>query len=367
MNDVLRSVMQDRRKLAVVAGLLLLLAAVIAFVVMGAGEAQPAAAGPLVEEPDEVDEEPEPEVEPTPVGLGVLTGAPVYDEEALTRPVVATKIENSEAARPQSGLEQADVVFEELVEGGVTRFLALYQSEVPERVGPIRSARPEDASVLPAYDAMLYMSGARAEVVDMLRSAGVNAIREDGTVMRRDPSRRAPHNVYAAGDTMFSYASSRVGEPQPSGFTFSETVPDGATRCADPCEQEPGEELSVALSRVAVTGFEYDEDAGVYRRFQNGAPQVVTGDGQVGADNVVVLGTRVGDGGCCDSAGNRYTATILQGEGAAVVYRDGKRFDARWSKPSANAHFTLTTDDGRVLDLKPGRSWVLFAPASALP
>ncbi len=353
MTDVVRSLLHGRRLVATLTVLVLAAVSAVALVLAGSGQAQPAASGRLNEEPEE-----EPDADPTPVGTAALTGMPVHDEEVLERPVVAAKIENTAAARPQAGLDTADIVFEELVEGGVTRFLALFQSEVPDSVGPIRSGRPEDAVVLPAYDPMLYFSGARAEVIAQIRSAGIDFLAEDGAVMRRDPGRSAPHNVFAAGEAMFSYAADRVGQARPGGFAFAEQAPAGGGT---------GAEVTVAMSPVSVTSFQFDGDAGLYRRFQNGSPQQVTGGGEVGADNVVVLGMRIGDGGCCDTSGSRYTATTVHGEGDAVVYRDGQRYEGRWSKSSPGGHFTLTTVGGDPMPLKPGRSWVLFAPTSALP
>ena len=86
------------------------------------------------------------------------------------------------------------------------------------------------------------------------------------------------------------------------------------------------------MTSASRSGWSWDEDAGVYRRLQNGEPMVVTGEGQVGAANVIVVLTDIGRGGCCDTAGNPFTVTRLEGSGDAILWRDGQRFDVTWSK-----------------------------------
>jgi hypothetical protein len=369
--DLIRRIFSSRQRIlvggSVLAGLLVLSLVVV---IATRSPEQPAAADPAPQPTPTVtpaDPEPEPDPEPTPLGAAPLTGVPVFEEGILDRPVVGVKVENSVAARPQTGLELADIVYEELIEGGQTRFLALYHSVNPERVGPIRSARPEDAAVFAPHDGFLFASGGRRETVASLSAAGVRWIREDGRVMVRDSSRRAPHNVYAAGESLFGYAAERAPAATPLPWAFSEEPPEGAIDCAEPCDLDPGKLVSVAMSRASTTRFEYESAAGVYRRFQNGEPHLVTGEGRIGADNVVVLGMRVGDGGCCDTAGGRYTATTIVGEGRGVVLRDGRRYEISWSKPSPGAHVSFFGADGRPFALKPGSTWLLLAPASALP
>lgn len=331
-------------------------------------------------EPTAPSPSPSPTSEPTPlptpeepeaVGTAPLTGAPIHDEDELVdvlgRATVAVKVDNAPAARPQTGLDQADLVYEELVEGGTTRFIALFQSQVPERIGPIRSARPEDAVVLPPFEPMFFNSGGRAEVRSALTDAGLAWRQEDRSLMYRDGSRPSPHDLYGYGDRLFETASQQVDAASPVPWVFDDEPPAGAVECPAPCDEHPGESIAIAMSRGYVTGFDHDEDDGVYRRSQNGAPHQVTGEGGIGAANVVVLGTRIGTGGCCDSAGNPYTSTDVVGSGRALVLRDGERYDVEWSKPARGEHVRLTTADGTDLPLRPGPTWILLAPAGSLP
>lgn len=309
--------------------------------------------------------QPEPDVsvvEQPPAPLAPLTGLPLEDPAVADRAVVATKIDNLTAAGPQAGLEAADLVFEEVVEGGITRFLALFHSRVPERVGPIRSARPEDAAILPPFGAVLFISGARPDVLQSLHGAGVEVREEDGRTLRRDPSRRPPHNVFANGTDLFGAAgSARPGENS-IGWTFDALPPPGEMVCAPPCAEPPGNSITVNISQASAAGFRYDH-AGGYQRLQGGRPH----PGTASIANIVVLGTQISPAGCCDPAGNPLSATQVVGTGRALVLRDGRRYAGRWSKSSGSQHLAVTRPDGTFLPLKPGPTWVLLAPASALP
>lgn len=303
--------------------------------------------------PDEPSPGPTEQTVPAP-----LTGEAVAPE-VVERPVVAVKIENTAKARPQSGLEVADIVYEQLVEGGGTRFLALFHSRVPERVGPVRSARLVDAEVLAAYDGALAFSGARDEVDAALARSGIGLLGDDGVLFSRDPSRDAPSNLFAEGSTLFDAAAELEGVTAPAPFwRFSEEPPAGGS---------DGARIDIRMSGAAVAGWTHDPETGVYRRDQGGEPSTVTGTGRIGAANVVQLGLDVGLGGCCDAAGSRYVVTDVTGEGDALVLRDGRAYRVRWIKDGAGAHLSLVDQDGAPFPLKPGATWIHLAPASNLP
>jgi len=315
---------------------------------------------------------PTPTPSATPTGpLHPLAGTLADDAQSLDRPVLAVKIENSAASRPQTGLEVADVVFEELVEGGVTRFMALFQSQVPEELGPVRSARLVDVDLLPAYAPIFAISGARNEVMDALGRAGVTTL-ADGVGFYRDRAhgKSAPHNLYASGPRLYERGSGRdaVGEP-PADWSFRAAVPSGAVDCGrDVVCADAARSFSVAMSTIYSTGWEYDASAGLYRRLQNGAPFEVTGDGLVGAANVVVLGMSVGPGACCDPGGAPLVKTQVIGTGRGIVLRDGRWFEIVWRKGARDAPMmfhSAVTDE--ILPLKPGPTWVLLAPIQNLP
>ncbi|MBW3657648.1 MAG: DUF3048 domain-containing protein [Actinobacteria bacterium] len=304
---------------------------------------------------------------PVPGPVAPLTGEAVDDPAVADRPVLAVKIENTAAARPQAGLDLADIVYEEIVEGGVTRFIALFQSEVPDVVGPVRSARPEDVAILPAYTPILAYSGARDEVTQMLRASGIVLLTDDGgDAFSRDPGRSRSHDLMGDGPRLYEKGdATAVGAATPV-FARDATPPAGAVAC-DAATPDCGTAATIRFSGAAVTGWTWDADAGVYRRDQDGEPSRVTGPGRIGAANVVVLGMHVGQGGCCDAAGTPFTETTILGDGAAVVLRDGRRYDVRWRKTAAGSHLELLAADGAPFPLAPGPTWIHLAPADRLP
>jgi len=294
-----------------------------------------------------------------------LTGLPT-DAARLERPVLIAKIENSPNARPQSGLDAADIVIEEVVEGGITRFFVLFQSELPETAGPIRSARPVDTDLLGGFGRSGFaFSGARAEVQELLARTPSVLITEGGAGFYRDSVRSAPHNLYLRPAETQAAVASRGARPLLDiGWVFDESVPVGALTCpagASGCP-DPGASIVIEMSAAYRSGWTYDRAAEVYRRDQNGRPFTVTGGGSIGAENVVILATRQYVGG------SGYNETDATTSGApAIVLRDGNRYAAVWVKPTAGDPLLLQTPGGRPFPLKPGRTWVHLPPADRMP
>jgi hypothetical protein len=315
--------------------------------------------------------EPEPEEEAAP-DVAPLTGLPT-DDDLQDRPLVVVKVDNAPAARPQSGLDLADVVYEELVEGGVTRFMSLFHSRIPELAGPVRSARPVDVELISGLGPApgLAYSGARDEVQQQLGASSLVLLTEGQAGFFRSDERRAPHDLYVRlPEALTALAEAGARPPAPgAGWRFTGGAPEGAETCppdAEGCE-DPGGAIAVAMSSSFRTDFTYDEAAGVYRREQNGEPSLVTGDGRIGAANVVVLATEHDEGGCCDTAGNPYIETRTSGEGRAVLLRDGRWYEGRWSKDDAASPLLLWDAAGEPLALKPGPTWVLLPSEDRVP
>jgi hypothetical protein len=294
-----------------------------------------------------------------------LTGLPT-DADRLARPVLIVKIENSPNARPQSGLDAADIVVEEVVEGGITRFFVLFQGELPASAGPVRSARPVDSDLLGGFGASGFaFSGARAEVQELLARTPAVLITEGAAGFYRDAVRSAPHNLYLRPSETQAAVANRGARPLVDiGWVFDEAVPAGALACpagSSGCP-DPGASIVVEMSAAYRSGWTYDRAAGLYRRDQNGRPFDVTGGGSIGAANVVILATRHYIGG---SGYNETDATTTRAP--AVVLRDGNRYAAFWVKPTAGDLLLLQTPDGRPFPLKPGSTWVHLPPAGSLP
>ncbi|TVP62469.1 MAG: DUF3048 domain-containing protein [Nitriliruptor sp.] len=303
------------------------------------------------EPPEDGEDEPAtPEPEPQ---QHLLTGEET--EEVPDRPALLIKVSNSPEARPHTGLEAADVVFEELTEGGVTRFLAVFHSELPEVVGPIRSARPVDIQLLSGFERPGFAySGARGEVRALLADAPAATITEGAPGFFRDDGTYAshpfaPHDLFIETEpALEAVVDGGASSLADLGWVFDPEPPAGG-------ETDGGAELEVAMSPSFRTGWTYDEVEGVYRRLQNGEPSRVTGPDRIGAANVAVLDVRhyTGDSG--------YPETDVLGEGEALVLRDGRRYPARWSKPTAtDPLLVLTADGSETFPLRPGPTWILL-------
>jgi hypothetical protein len=294
------------------------------------------------------------------VTLAPLTGLEVEAFEA--RPALLVKVSNSPEARPQTGLDRADVVYEELTEGGVTRFIGVFHSQLPEVVGPVRSARPVDAQIASGFGRPgLAFSGGRPEVLGMLASAPVVTATEGTRGFFRDDGRYAahpyaPHDLFVRTPEVLAGVEAAGAQPLGDlGWVFDEEAPAGGA---------PTSDLEVPMSRYYSTGWTYDADAGVYRRAQEGVPFEVTGSGRIGAANVVVLAVRhyVGASG--------YPETDVLGSGDALVLRDGQRYEARWEKATIAAPLRLVGTDGQPFPLTPGPTWILLPdrlPAAGSP
>jgi hypothetical protein len=328
----------------------------------GSGPAAPAD-GPGTQPAAPTDPSDDPQVDDRP--RSPFTGLPV-DPDVLERPLLVVKIENSENARPQSGLDVADIVIEELVEGGITRFMVLLHGQLPAVAGPVRSARPVDVDLLSGLGSSGFAySGARPEVEGLLATSPAVRVVEGVDGFFRDDARRAPHNLYIRPEAVLDVVARRGARPLIDiGWSFDAVAPPDplacpptATGCAD-----PGGSIVIEMSRSFRSGWTYDATAGVYRRDQNGRPFAATGPGDIGAANVVVLATRhyIGASG--------YDETDATTAGArAIVLRDGRRYEARWVKPTARDLLLIQTPDGRPFPLKPGATWIHLPSVDRLP
>lgn len=268
------------------------------------------------------------------------------------------KIENSAVARPQTGLEDADVVWEEMVEGGRTRFNAVFHSTLPEVVGPVRSLRPMDAGIVAPLRGPQVVSGGQQLFLDSVREQGVQLVSNDAgdAGFFRSPDHPAPHNLY--GRLADFVAQAAAPEAPPEQFTFAA---DGQ----EPTAVLTGEPASALRLRFPQTspGWTWDPAAGRWSRDEDGTPST-TDDGEVlGAHNVVVMRVQIVDSAGRDQSGNAVPETVMTGRGEALVASGGHTVAATWSKTTASDPVLLTTADGDVVELAPGATWVELVPA----
>ncbi|GAA4287180.1 hypothetical protein GCM10022262_15390 [Georgenia daeguensis] len=304
---------------------------------------------------------PEPELWP-------LTGV-VVESDGADRPALSVKIENSAPARPQSGLEDADIVWEEMVEGGITRFNAAYHSTVPEALGPVRSIRPMDAAISGPLGGLLAFSGGVQPYIQKARDAGLQILTEDGghAGFYRVSTRRAPHNLYGDGAELLAQADGSHKKPPAQQFAYAaDSASASAVVGGRPAA---GIDIRFPSTNPGWT-WQADGDAGrgwgpgVWLRDEAGATQHAADGDPIVATNVVVLRVEVVITEARDVAGNRVPETILSGAGAAQVATGGHVVEATWSKAGDLKPLVLTGKDGKPVQLAPGSTWIELVPTS---
>lgn len=278
--------------------------------------------------------------------LAPLTGLPDPTGVAQTRPVLSVKIENTPQVRPQAGIEAADIVWNEVVEGGITRFLGMFQSESADVVGPIRSVRLTDPSIVWPVGGIFAYSGGAPNALRAIGEAPVTLVDENkaGDAMFRDRSRSAPHNLFGRPTRLWAFG----GEPVPPQPQFSYT-PVGENNAA----ATPARSVSIGYRRDYAVSYTWDAGAGMWLRSTDGRPFVTQSGAQLATRNVVIL-PAVYSGG----VGQEGAEAQLVGRGSAIVLRDGTSTLGTWERRDVGEHMTLRTAAGDLISLAPGRTWV---------
>lgn len=286
-----------------------------------------------------------------------LTGEEAANRDLVGRTILAVKIENSPESRPQAGLNEADIVYEEPVEGGITRFIALYHCATAERVGPIRSARFVDPVVVRQYGpAVFAYSGGIPAVIQRVADAGLQDVgydaHPDSYVL--DPNRSAPHNVYSSTRMLFRTGSNR-GTPPEEVFEYDEEPParEGSRRAR---------ELHLEFSPSSNVFWRYQRNQDRYVRLHDDTPHTAEDGQQVSAANLVVMEVRLEDTGIVDAAGNPSPEVIALGSGRAWVLRNGRVVRGEWRRDSEGDVTELVDGNGDAIPLAPGRTWVELFP-----
>lgn len=293
--------------------------------------------------------------------LNPLTGIRSYSPQPWqNRRVLAVKIGNSSAERPQSGLDRADVVYEELVEGGITRFMAMFLTNSVDRVGPVRSVRTVDPDIAESYHALFAYSGGVPPVVARLHSAanltdvGADAASD---AFRRDDNRNAPYNLYTSTDALWS---KHPGSPPIPQFAFLPTNVDPSKTGAVANHIE----FKFAGNGVDAK-FQYNVSTGLYERFSDGAPHLVEHPGTdqlLAFRNVVVEMVHVTPGNYTDHAGNLTNDISVVGSGAAVFFRGGRAVRGHWARSTREEPMHYTDETGARLAVAPGNTIVEMVP-----
>lgn len=287
-----------------------------------------------------------------------LTGVEV--PEVPPRPALAVKIENSTAARPQSGLNAADVVWEEVVEGGITRFVAVFHSNLPPTIGPIRSVRPMDASIVGPLEGLVAFSGGQKKYIDAISGTGAQVLSQGagaGGFYRLD-SRDAPHNVYANPADFLAQADAAHQTSPVGEFAFASAGRPATAVSAG----APAVSVQLKLSPSSYPTWTWSQPDNGWLRTEDDTPATDSDGARVRATNVVVLRVDIANTGARDAAGNPVPETKMVGGGEALVASGGSTVAATWSKAAPTAPVVLSVPGGAPVELAPGNTWIELVP-----
>jgi hypothetical protein len=276
-----------------------------------------------------------------------LTGLPDPSGVTQTRPALSVKIENTPEARPQSGLDVADVVYEEVVEGNITRFWAVFHTAAPPVVGPIRSVRFMDPNIVWPLGGVVAFSGGTNANVALIRDAPITWVDENnaGDAFFRERTRYAPHNLY--GDSVKLWE--RGGEPVPPRPLFT-YLAEGDTFVGEGIDQ-----FRVGFARGYDPTYTWDPATRSWKRTYGDVPFTDTSGNQIAPHNVIVQFVHYPAG----------AEGELIGEGEAWVFSDNKLLRAKWVKPNVETPTQFLNAFGVPIALSPGRTWVELLPTGS--
>lgn len=289
-----------------------------------------------------------------------LTGLEPNDEQLVQRPMLAVKIENSAESRPQVGLDLADVIYEEEAEGGITRFIAMFQCSDAGRIGPVRSARLVDPNVLQQFGEPLFaFAGGAPKVRKLIESfkqiVDLNYV-DAADAYERDPNRTPPHDVFSSTGALYAAAKGRGSPPPNDVFDYDDDVPDRAKRTRG---------VHAEFSPQADVVWRWNRNQEVWKRFHGTEPHTLEDGSQVAVNNVVVQMVRRIETDIVDPAGNPVFDFHVTGGGRAFVFRDGMVIRGRWEREDGDDVTRFIGDDGEDIPLSPGTTWVTLYPTDA--
>lgn len=299
---------------------------------------------------------PVPTPTPTPIPLSPLTG----NAQDTPQPVLVVKLDNTRNAMPHAGLKAADLVYIEEVEYGITRIAAVFNSKIPNRIGPVRSARITDLDLLSQYGSPGFaFSGAQRKLWPAITNStlvdlSANKAAADYT---RDTSRRAPYNYFFNGKSAIKNRDD-ISFDTNIGFTFSEDSPLGG-------QVNKSARLEWSYASAAFT---FDPEQGKYAVDLNGErASAEEGDGLQWADTVVIQLVKQTPSEYFDRGGGNTPHAKTIGTGKALILRDGMSYQAQWSRQSEDSGTLFTNDLGIPISFKPGQTWIVLYDKSRDP
>lgn len=276
--------------------------------------------------------------------------------EPLLRKAVMVNIENSPAARPQAGLEKAPLVYEFLVEGGITRFLALFWQKIPDKLGPIRSLRPYLIKTALEYNPLVLHAGASPDGFSMLSQVNINNLDQiyNGKYYWRSSKRRAPHNLYTGYFKIEDYLNNLTGQEYNSRFSFKSVnfIDDSDTRA---------DEITINYWGNYRVLYKFDTSENHYQRYlyDFNDPHLAETGKQITVDNIIIQYTETD---IKDDVGR--LEIELQGNGKSLIFKNGIVIEGSWEK-RGNEWTKFHDNNGNRITLKPGVTWIQVVPRSA--
>jgi hypothetical protein len=286
-----------------------------------------------------------------PVWKAPLTGLPDPSELTRHRSALTIKIDNTPEAHPQFGIQDADVVYEEIVEGQITRLAAIFNSRLPTEVGPVRSVRRTDREIVFPIGGLFAFSGGAQYAVSSIETAPVKLVQESnaGAAMFRDPSRPPPHNLLANAQLLMTFNG--APKPPPALFTYrsSSTPATGARVNAFYVDFNSGYE----------TSYTWDQKTFSWDRSIFGAPDVTATGQRVSPANVIVMNVLYRGG-----VGVEGSYAQLTGSGSVEVFTAGRVQRGTWTRNNLSKPTLYTNTAGQIIALTPGQTWVELADTS---
>ncbi|MGB1795580.1 MAG: DUF3048 domain-containing protein [Acidimicrobiales bacterium] len=297
--------------------------------------------------------------------LAPFRGTPI-DSTELYSPPLALKIDNAPTALPQQGLQDADIVFEELVEGGLTRFLAIFHSQIPASVGPIRSGRSTDIPLLMPFDGALFgWSGSNwafRKLLDTVAITDVGLYRNPSHYWRQT-ERIPPSNLWVRASQLFN---KEAHDPHSSEPLWPYELPEETT--SGPSREIKGVKVDWGSTKVEHL---WDAARSGWARSQNDDPHVVLDlkgeQHELAPENLIIQFTKYVLTNEEDVNGARIPLGLVsEGSGTALILKDGGLIEGRWIKANVTVHTDFFDNQGRLIAMSPGSTWVLLAPRDSV-
>jgi hypothetical protein len=269
-------------------------------------------------------------------------------------PILAVKIDDTRLARPQIGIDDADLVYIEQVEGGLTRLAVIFSSVIPQSIGPVRSARISDIDILAQYGKVIFAySGAQRAMLTVIANSNLwdyGAQRQSPIIYTRDDARPGPYDMVLRGDLLMEKVKNdqrEVAVSKSAGWSFGE-APIGGVAIDSVLVQWPASKYEATWSKTEKR----------WLLSNGGVPNLAANGKQLGATTFVIQNVEMSDSIYRSADGGYTPLSETVGTGSGYILRDGRSFKANWSRPSAAAGTTWTLADGSEINFAAGSIWV---------